>query len=85
MEASVLEFQQTKPPCVAVTLLLQAQKVAVGGINVGPHQHGLPVLKNLVVGANANRSQRLLMIVLAGLRRRALEESTSWTLPTEIG
>jgi hypothetical protein len=32
-------------------MLLQAQQVAVGGIDAGPNQHGPPALKNLVVGA----------------------------------
>ena len=73
LKAPILKFQQAKPPRVAVALVLQAQQIAVGGSDVGPNQHRPPTLKNLVVCADANRVQRLLLIVLAGLGHGTLK------------
>jgi hypothetical protein len=50
----VLQFQQAKAPGVGIAVLLQTQQVAIGGIDVGPHQHRPPTLEYLVVGADAD-------------------------------
>ena len=74
VEALVLQFQQAEAPGVAVAMFLQAQQVAVGGIDVGPDQHRPPALEDLVVGADADAGQVLLPVVRAGLRHGPLKD-----------
>jgi len=74
MEASILKFQQADAPRLGVAMLFQVQQIAIGGPHVGPDQHGLPALENLVVGADADARKVLLTVVRAGLLDRALQD-----------
>jgi hypothetical protein len=63
MKTLILQFQKTYAPGVAVTMVLQAQEIAIGGIDVDPDQHRLPALKDFVVGADADAGKVLPAVV----------------------
>ena len=63
MKALVLEFQQSGTPRVAIAMFFQTEQIAVGGLDIGSHKHRPPTLENLIVGADADGGQVLLMIV----------------------
>jgi hypothetical protein len=73
LEALVLQLQQPDAPGVGVAVIFDAQQVAVVGIGVDPDQHRPAALKDLVVGADADAAEVLLLIARPALLDRRLK------------
>jgi len=62
-----LQLQQADAPGVGIAVFLQTKQIAVGAISVGPPQDGLSALEDLIVDADADGGQVLLVVELSRL------------------
>ena len=75
------QLQQTHAPGVGIAMLLGAEQVAVGGLGVAAGQDRHVGLEDLVVGADADGGE-ILLVVAVGVRATAWW-TMLWTVPRE--
>jgi hypothetical protein len=53
----ILQLQQTDAPCIGVAVFFEAEQVAEGGLDIGPDEDWLAILKDFIVGTDADGGQ----------------------------